>query len=173
MADRGEAPHDNRRGEAATHADAVEPATRDQEAERVHQRERVDHGRVLRLGPVELELQRRREDAEDLAVHVVDGGDREQEGADGPSIRGSGTGDWRLVVRHGDFEATFRTRDDYSPRVRWNNRRAAVALASDAEAAARLLHPRLPDVALAQDSGLRGRAPIRLYRDARHPDEHG
>src|SRR6266566_6617096 len=79
----------------------------------------------------------------------------------------------RACGGHGDFKATFRTRDDYSPGVRRNRGCAAVALASAQKVTTRLFHPWLPGLALAQDPRLRGRASVRLDRAARHPDEHG
>src|SRR5207253_2600572 len=62
---------------------------------------------------------------------------------------------------------------DYSPRVCRNYCCTAVALAIGTEAASGLLHPRLSDVAVAEDSRLRCRASVRGRRAARDPDEHG
>src|SRR5213075_2973730 len=97
MADRRETPHDDRRGKAAAHTHVIEPPSREKEAECVNKRERVDHGRVLRLGPVELELQRRREDAQDLPIHVVDRRDSKQQGANRPAVAEPG---WSERRRH-------------------------------------------------------------------------
>src|SRR6185503_5889257 len=137
-------PHDDGGREAAAHADAVEPPSRAEEATRVDRREGVDNESGLGFGPAQLALQRRGEDAEDLAVHVIDRGDGEEQGADRPAIP--------RRRRHGGFKVTFYTRDDYSARVRRNSSGNAAAVGLGEEAAAGLLHARLPHVAVGEDS---------------------
>ena len=83
---RRDAPDDDRAGEAAPRADAVHDAAGDEEAERVRDREPRDDVAVLLLVPAEVALQRRREDAEHLAVDVVDRRREEQQRADRPPI---------------------------------------------------------------------------------------
>src|SRR5213082_3351159 len=88
VADGGDAPGDDRHGEPAPHPYPVEPSPDHEKADRVQCREPGDDVAVARLGPVQLPLQRGRENAQDLPVDVVDGRDDEQEGADSPAVAG-------------------------------------------------------------------------------------
>ena len=81
---RRQAPETDGAGESTPHPDAVEEASHAEQANAVGDAEpRHDRG-VVRLPPAELARQRRREDAEDLPVDVVDRGRREQQRHDGP-----------------------------------------------------------------------------------------
>src|SRR5206468_35611 len=119
-AHRGDAPEDHRRREAAPHAHAVQPASRDQEAEGVHEGERIDHGGVLRLRPGQLALQRGCEKAQDLAIHVVDRGDSKQQGADRPAVAEAG--------RWGGGRWGRRARSRRSRQGPWTTRRRSMAI---------------------------------------------
>ena len=57
----------------------------EQQADRVGELEREDDVGVVDLGPAELLLQRRLEDADDLAIDVVDRRGEEQQRADDPA----------------------------------------------------------------------------------------
>src|SRR4029079_17244987 len=68
------------------HADAVDPQADEHEAQRVGGLEGGVDVAVLRVGPLDLFLQRRLQHAEGAAVHVVDGGGEEQQGTDDPAV---------------------------------------------------------------------------------------
>ena len=88
--DRGDAPQDDGDRVAAPHADAVHDRAGGEQADRVGELEGEDDRGVVALGPSELALQRALEDADDLAIDVVDGRREEQQRADHPAIAADG-----------------------------------------------------------------------------------
>ena len=72
MSDRGDAPCNYGRCHPTANTDPVDHATSDQEPERVSEAEPRDDVSIIRLGPLQFALERRREDAQHLTVDVVD-----------------------------------------------------------------------------------------------------
>src|SRR5262249_15910646 len=86
VADRGHAPDHDREREAAPGPQLVHDPPREEEADRVGQLEGEDDGRLDALvGPAELLDEGRLQDADDLAVDVVDRGREEEQRADHPA----------------------------------------------------------------------------------------
>jgi hypothetical protein len=86
MRDGGHAPDHDREREPGARAHLVDHPPRDQEPDRVGELEREDDVGVVDLAPAELLLQRRLEDADHLAVDVVDRRREEQQRADHPAV---------------------------------------------------------------------------------------
>src|SRR5262249_52055538 len=84
--DRSNAPDDNRSRKAGPDADAIEQASREQQSDAIREAEPRYDVAVLDLAPMQLALQRRCENAEDLSVDVADRGRAEEQRDDGPSI---------------------------------------------------------------------------------------
>ena len=83
----GHAPDDDRDGEAAPRAELVHHPAGQQQPDRVGELEGEDDGGVDALVlPAELLHEGRLQDADDLAVDVVDGGGEEQQRADHPAV---------------------------------------------------------------------------------------
>ena len=93
----GERPPRHRDRQTQLGADAIEDAAPDQHHHRVRDLERDDDAAVIELGPADLLLQVRREDAEHLAVDVVDGRGEEQQRADDPAPSADAGADRRDV----------------------------------------------------------------------------
>src|SRR3982074_2454972 len=87
MAYRGDAPGYDRGRQPSTDADPVDDPTGGEKAERIREAEPRDDVPVIGLGPMELTLERRREDSEDLTVDVIDRRRDEEQRADRPPIR--------------------------------------------------------------------------------------
>ena len=85
MAHRGEAPHGHDDHVADASADPVDKAAGHEQAQRVGHLKCVDDVAVVEFGHADACLERRLGDADDLAIHVVDGCGREEHGADGPA----------------------------------------------------------------------------------------
>ena len=83
---RRDAPHRHRDRESNARADAVDEAAREQQADRVGELEAEDDVGVVNLAPAEFLLQRRLEQADHLAIDVVDRRRQEQQQADHPPI---------------------------------------------------------------------------------------
>src|SRR5690606_8779184 len=90
---RGEAPQGNRDGHALARADAVEPAADHQQADAVAGLERGDDVAVIDFAPAHVLFDDRLEDAEDLAIDVVDRDDEEEQRADRPAVTPAGLED--------------------------------------------------------------------------------
>jgi hypothetical protein len=85
--DRGHAPEHDGEREAAPRPELVHDPAREHEADRVGELEGEDDGGVDPLvRPSELLHERRLEDADDLAVDVVDRGREEEDRADDPAL---------------------------------------------------------------------------------------
>ena len=82
---RGEAPDDDHEREPEAGAEPIHHPAGDEQADRIGELEGKDDVGVVDLGPAELTLQRRLEDADDLPVDVVDGRRGEQQTADIPA----------------------------------------------------------------------------------------
>jgi hypothetical protein len=88
VADGREAPQADGEGVAETNADGVNDAADSEQPHGIGGLEGNDDVAVLKLGPADLGLEQWGEEAEDLAVHVVDGVGEEKQGADAPSDAG-------------------------------------------------------------------------------------
>ena len=103
---RGQAPHDERDGEALLRPEPVDHPAGEQKPDRVGELEREDDVGVVDLAPAELLLERGLEDADDLPVDVVDRRREEEQRADDPAVASDGPGDGRgrgvaeRAVRH-------------------------------------------------------------------------
>ena len=86
MPHRGDAPPEDGDGVALPHADPIIQPPHQQVTERVREAEPGDDVRRSPPRTSELRGERRRQDAQDRAVHVVDRGGSEQERADHPAI---------------------------------------------------------------------------------------
>ena len=99
---RRDTPHAHRNRKANPGADAIDESTRQQQPDRIRQLETEDDVGVVDLTPAVLLLQRRLEQADHLAIDVVDRRGEEQQEADHPAIppdaRGGG-GDRRGCAR--------------------------------------------------------------------------
>ncbi len=104
MSHRRHAPQHNHDREAGAGAEPVHQPAGDQQADGIGELKGKDDVRVVDLGPAELGLEGRLEDADHLAVDVVDGRGEEQQPADVPAVasdrrdrrgRGRGIGERR------------------------------------------------------------------------------
>ena len=93
MRHRGDAPQHDGDRVAAAHADAVHDPAGGEQTDRVGELEGEDDRGVVAFGPSELALERGLEDADDLAIDVVDGRREEQQRADHPAITADGRAD--------------------------------------------------------------------------------
>ncbi len=102
---RGQAPYDQGDGIALFRPQPVDHPAGEQKSDRVGELEREDDIGVVDLAPAELLLECRLQDADDLAIDVVDGRREEEQGADDPAVASNAPGDRRLsggrrTVRH-------------------------------------------------------------------------
>ena len=81
-----QAPDDDRERVGESGADPVEDAAGQQQAEAVREAEPRDDVAVVHLAPAELAAERRRENSQHLAIEVVDGRRRKQQGEDRPAV---------------------------------------------------------------------------------------
>nr|GEU28092.1 hypothetical protein [Tanacetum cinerariifolium] len=84
--DRAQRPDHDRHHVGGLGADAVHHAAGKQHRDRIHELESGGDVGVIGIGPAELPGQIGGQQAEDLAVQVVDGGGKKQQGTDGPAV---------------------------------------------------------------------------------------
>src|SRR5678816_2355013 len=85
VASRCKTPHHNRDGVSQTRADSVDDAARNGHDQRIGELKPEHDPAVIGLIPAKLGLQRWLENAEDLAIDVIDGGCEKQKTADQPA----------------------------------------------------------------------------------------
>ena len=106
MGHRSKAPDDHRNGKSPAHADAVHDPPRGQQPDRISRLKTEHDGGVGAFIEVKLILQGRLQNADDLAVDVVDRGCKKKQGANDPTIasrddgsfHGSGVSDVGLAT---------------------------------------------------------------------------
>ena len=110
MGDGGQAPEENDQGVTEAHAYAVDDAADAYRAQGIGDLEPEDDVAVVVIGPFKMVHEGRLEDADDLAIDVVDGGGEEEQAADDPadfadagvSGRGVERGGGKALVLHGN-----------------------------------------------------------------------
>ncbi len=93
MHDRAGGPDGNRHHIGRLGADLVDKPPGKQHGNRINELEHRSDVGVIGVAPAKLRRQLRRQEAEHLAVEVIDGGGKEQHRADGPAIVADGLAD--------------------------------------------------------------------------------
>jgi hypothetical protein len=92
-----QAPQQCRGGKAEADADLIGEPAHAGVADRIGNRKEEDDVAEIGFAEMQVALNGRLEHAEDIAVHIIDGGDREQQRADHPAGVGAAGGESRQI----------------------------------------------------------------------------